>query len=161
MKLNYLLAFLILSMTVAFTSCQNDKSDQIRNEARQTLPVPPPNAATNTPTPPATPMTFNAEPHYKCPNNCAGGIGAAAGTCPACGTQLAHNQAYHNQANNTATTPPTISPTGAPQAPSPAQNAAGVYHYTCSNGCAGGAGSAGTCATCGGTLAHNTAYHGG
>lgn len=43
--------------------------------------------------------------------------------------------------------------------PEPAQNADGVWHYTCSKGCAGGAGSAGNCATCGGPLTHNQAYH--
>jgi len=39
------------------------------------------------------------------------------------------------------------------------QNAGGVWHYTCSNGCAGGAGSAVNCDTCGGPLVHNSAYH--
>ena len=43
--------------------------------------------------------------------------------------------------------------------PEPAQNAAGVWHYTCNAGCAGGAGAAGTCSTCGGALAHNSSYH--
>ena len=52
-------------------------------------------------------------------------------------------------------TPPTMTPPTA----EPAQNAAGVWHYTCGNGCKGGAGAAGTCGTCGGTLAHNQAYH--
>jgi hypothetical protein len=51
------------------------------------------------------------------------------------------------------TTPPT------PTNVEPAQNAAGVWHYTCSKGCAGGAGAAGPCGTCGGSLGHNTAYH--
>lgn len=41
----------------------------------------------------------------------------------------------------------------------PAQNARGVWHYTCSNGCVGGAGSAVACSVCGATLAHNTLYH--
>ena len=43
--------------------------------------------------------------------------------------------------------------------PEPAQNAEGIWHYTCEKGCAGGAGAAGTCASCGGPLAHNQAYH--
>jgi len=43
--------------------------------------------------------------------------------------------------------------------PEPPQNAAGVWHYTCADGCAGGAGSAVACAGCGKTLAHNQAYH--
>ena len=50
------------------------------------------------------------------------------------------------------TTPP-------PKTPEPAQNAAGVWHYTCPNGCAGGAGSASPCAGCGTTLVHNQEYH--
>lgn len=55
-------------------------------------------------------------------------------------------------------TAPAVS-TDAPKA-EPPQNAEGVWHYTCTKGCAGGAGSATACATCGGTLVHNQAYHG-
>ncbi|WP_223035023.1 hypothetical protein [Hanstruepera marina] len=92
--------------------------------------------------------------HYTCPNGCAGGA-AAAGNCSSCGTALAHNQAYHNNTNTnnspTSTTTNTTAQSG--------QNAAGVWHYTCSNGCVGGAASAGNCGACGNTLAHNTAYH--
>lgn len=43
--------------------------------------------------------------------------------------------------------------------PEPPQNAAGVWHYTCPSGCAGGGGAVGPCGKCGATLAHNTAYH--
>lgn len=86
---------------------------------------------------------------------------------------LVHNQEWHNQPQNQNPTPPT-SPlttttgtttagtppiTATPNTPEPAQNAAGVWHYTCSNGCAGGGGSAIACATCGQTLVHNAAYH--
>jgi hypothetical protein len=60
---------------------------------------------------------------------------------------LAHNQAYHSQ-------PQTTTPTPQPQAAP-----AGVFHYTCPNGCAGGAAQAQACATCGTMLAHNQAYH--
>ena len=107
---------------------------------------------------------FNTnEPHYKCPNNCAGGHGPAAGSCPVCGTALAHNTAYHS-ANPAPATPtaPTLTPPGGvtTTTTTAAQNAAGVYHYTCANGCAGGAGEGVACATCGATLVHNTAYHG-
>lgn len=226
MRSYYLLTFFVLSLTLLFSSCQNSDSDQIRNQARETLPAVNPNNVANTPAPAATPSFNAAEPHYVCPNNCSGGNGPAAGACPVCGTTMTHNTAYHNASANT-TTPPTINmndPASTTTAPSsafnalephykcpnncaggtgpgagscpvcgttmahntayhsqgagstpatpnvnipqttntssPAQNAAGVYHYTCSNGCAGGAGSAGTCATCGSTLAHNTAYHG-
>jgi len=54
----------------------------------------------------------------------------------------------------------TSTPVTPPAPAEPAQNADGVWHYTCSNGCAGGGGSATACATCGSTLAHNSAYHG-
>jgi len=60
-----------------------------------------------------------------------------------------------------ATTPAVATTPVTPPPPAePAQNAEGVWHYTCSNGCAGGGGSATACATCGSTLAHNSAYHG-
>ena len=93
--------------------------------------------------------------HYICPNNCAGSGGADGGaSCPVCGSQYVHNQAYHNQAQQQ----PSIQ-TSTQQAPEPAQNAAGVWHYTCPNGHAGGAGSATACSVCGTTLVHNAAYH--
>jgi hypothetical protein len=93
--------------------------------------------------------------HYTCANGCEGGAGAAV-ACAKCGTLLAHNSRYHASA-----------PTGAQTAgqtpnaptPEPAQNALGVWHYTCPTGCEGGSGAAEPCAKCGKTLAHNTAYH--
>ena len=121
--------------------------------------------------------------HYTCPKGCAGGGGSAT-PCASCGATLAHNQAYHGTPPVTTglptTPPPTtngkapISPiltnpnagqtttqplTIPPKANEPAQNAAGVWHYTCSAGCSGGAGSAIACASCGKTLVHNQAYH--
>jgi uncharacterized lipoprotein len=56
------------------------------------------------------------------------------------------------------TAPPNFTPTTAPAA-EPAQNAKGVWHFTCPKGCAGGAGVAGPCGKCGEQLVHNTAYH--
>ncbi len=115
--------------------------------------------------------------HYTCPTGCAGGGGSAT-PCATCGQTLAHNTAYHD--NNGATTPvstsmtnpvvsgagqqnlgipPAAAPPTTPTTPEPAQNAAGVWHYICDAGCAGGAGSATPCAGCGKTLVHNTAYH--
>ena len=116
--------------------------------------------------------------HYTCPNGCADGAGNAI-PCPKCGTTLVHNSVYHETpaapaaATPTLTPPPStnpfaspaIAPTGAapignaPKAPEPAQNAKGVWHYTCSKGCEGGGGSAIACSKCGTTLAHNQAYH--
>lgn len=103
--------------------------------------------------------------HYICPDGHEGGA-ASAGSCATCGKALVHNQAYHNQPANTgnANQSQTIDMSQLTP-PQPAansnsdQNAAGVYHYTCPNGCAGGAGSAVACASCGTTLVHNQAYH--
>ena len=222
MRSNVLLTFFALCLALILTSCQNDNSSQPKTVPPNATANPFNNATTPTAnTPTADPGSFSAtEPHYKCPNNCAGGGGPAKGNCPVCGTEMAHNQAYHNAAATTTT--PTINTEA--NAPAPAfnatephykcpnncaggngpsqascpvcgtemahnqayhnaapaattttptfnttptnsgnaltgQNAAGVYHYTCSNGCAGGAGSATACASCGATLAHNPAYH--
>ncbi len=125
--------------------------------------------------------------HYTCNNGCAGGGGSAT-ACATCGSTLVHNSAYHaaaggtptaptamtppvggsqigsitnpvvNGSNPTATAPPPIAATP-PATPEPPQNAQGVWHYICNNGCAGGGGSAVACASCGSTLAHNSAYH--
>ncbi len=125
--------------------------------------------------------------HYVCPDQCEGGNGAGSGPCPVCGKQMSHNQAFHNQNQPTITTNPTgaagatapaaqsnkidvTNPNAAPifnntvssataPTPEPAQNANGVWHYICNNGCTGGAGSATACAGCGSTLVHNAAYH--
>ncbi|MCB0554873.1 MAG: hypothetical protein KDD02_15080 [Phaeodactylibacter sp.] len=99
--------------------------------------------------------------HYICANNCEGSGSDAAGNCPVCGNQYVHNAAFHNQPGNQNQPAPVFQDGQQPPAQnaSPAQNAAGVYHYTCTNGCAGGSGAQGTCATCGAALAHNQAYH--
>ena len=119
---------------------------------------------------PAAAATPGAEPaqnsvgvwHYTCSNGCAGGAGAA-GSCATCGNALAHNSTYHDNAAptpiSTETATSNVNLSGNPTTPEPAQNAAGVWHYTCSAGCAGGAGAAGNCASCGGALAHNSGYH--
>jgi hypothetical protein len=105
--------------------------------------------------------------HFTCPKGCKGGAGAN-GPCPKCSTPLVHNQAYHAGA-----TPPPLQATGGnptipttastqpqpQQSPEPAQNAKGVWHFTCPKGCAGGAGTTTACAKCGTTLAHNATYH--
>ena len=109
--------------------------------------------------------------HYTCPNGHNGGSGSAT-ACSDCGTTLVHNTTYHDApAPSVPTTSSTIVPAGSegmnvtpgaipnPSTPEPAQNSAGVWHYTCSNGCSGGAGSATACGTCGSTLAHNSGYH--
>lgn len=164
--MNYfkILAILILGSVISFYSC-NDNADAVKKEARESLNV------SNLPTQPNadTPNSTTAEPaqnaagvwHYTCNTGCAGGAGGA-GKCATCGGALTHNQTYHANANSAPTIPsmtPTMTPPITPPTAEPAQNAAGVWHYTCGKGCTGGAGAAGSCGTCGGALAHNSAYH--
>ena len=160
MKYFKILAILLLSSVISFYAC-NDNADARKQEARESLEVSDspnlPNAATPNPATPEPPQNAEGVWHYTCSKGCAGGAGAA-GNCATCGGPLAHNSAYHANANSTPITTP-ITPSATPPATEPAQNAAGVWHYTCGKGCAGGAGAAGTCGTCGGTLAHNKAYH--
>ena len=129
-----------------------------------------PSNSTNT-TNAANPVQQGAEPaqnsagvwHYTCTKGCTGGSGTAE-PCKSCGTLLAHNQAYHSATtttttNNTPVTTPNPTPVTTTPKPEPAQNAAGVWHYTCSKGCAGGSGTPEPCKSCGTVLAHNQAYH--
>ena len=160
-----------------FSACKND-GDAARDAAVESLQAQQPagDASTTAPVTNADPAApAKPEPaqnatgvwHYTCPKGCAGGAGTAA-ACAKCGTTLVHNTAYHPPAP-TATPAPTIGATTLPEGitptpnptktPEPAQNAAGVWHYTCATGCAGGGGSAVACAKCGKTLAHNPAYH--
>ena len=138
--------FLFLVLVLFISACANNNNSS-------------PGTNSTTPTTPAVPLQNNnaGVDHYTCPNGHAGA--ASAGNCSVCGVALEHNQAYHNnQATPTpeiTTTPTTPSTT---TAASPAQNAAGEYHYTCPNGHAGAA-SAGSCSVCGSALAHNQAYH--
>lgn len=157
MKYLKILSILFFSSLISFTSC-NEKADTNKQETTETIQI------NDTATPPAAATTEpaqNAEGvwHYTCSKGCAGGAGAA-GTCATCGGTLAHNAAYHANANANATpTTPQVTPTTDPRTPEPAQNAKGVWHYTCGNGCAGGGAKGGVCSSCGGTLVHNAAYH--
>lgn len=157
-------------------ACSDKKSDDVRDEARESLNV----EERSVPGPETNMSDFQTPPgaaagvhHYTCPNNCEGSGGSTQVDCPVCGTQYVHNAAYHQQQQPEtqtttpgATTPGTTTP-GTPSGTTPpaditppaAQNAAGVYHYTCPNGCEGGAASAGSCANCGTALEHNAAYH--
>lgn len=74
-------------------------------------------------------------------------------------SEAAKNTPADGTAMPSATAPGTDADAGAPLT-EPAQNAQGLWHYTCSKGCAGGAGSAIACATCGETLMHSQTYHG-
>ena len=137
---------LLLVAALVMLACSNNESPSGTN--------------TTTPATPAVPLQNTTAAagvdHYTCPNGHAGA--AAAGNCAVCGVALEHNQAYHN--NQPATTPniSTTPTTPTTTAATPAQNAAGEYHYACPNGHAGAA-AAGSCAVCGTALAHNQAYH--
>ena len=143
MKQVKVLVVLLITSVFLITGCK-DNDSAAKDAARNSLNVPETVAPV---TPPVAPSTGLVN-HYICPNNCEGSGGPAAGNCPVCGTAYTHNQAYHNQPANTTQADPAS-----------ATNAAGVYHYICSNGCAGGSGSQGSCATCGSALVHNQAYH--
>lgn len=115
---------------------------------------------------PALSLPSNAEPaqnerglwHYTCLKGCDGGAGAAV-NCTTCGGLLVHNTAYHVGANSAPASAPFAMPVSPTANTEPAQNAAGVWHYTCGKGCAGGSGTASNCGSCGAALAHNVAYH--
>lgn len=153
---------LSLGAGLMLTACSSDS--ETKSATQQA-----PETMSNTPAASTTPAvsgtvgaTANGEKHYICPNNCEGSGGDASGSCPVCGTAYVHNAAFH--ANST-TTPTTADNSGSPvinmnqPAAEPAQNAKGVWHYTCPNGCAGGGGSATACASCGATMVHNVTYH--
>ena len=140
-------------LIVCFYSCKTEK--------KKNVPTHPLNMPFNERPIPTLPNANNLAvsvvggAHYICPNKCKGGTSNVKGTaCTVCKTPLAHNQGFHNTPQ-TPTTP--ISTPVAPTAAGP--NAAGQYHYTCANGCAGGGDAAGKCNSCGGDLAHNAAFH--
>lgn len=157
------LLLLITFVSLLFAACQADQ----KTNTRPPVPVPPASQPLN------TPVATTGVQHYICPKNCAGSGSSQQGACPVCGSQYVHNAAYHTQTTNT-TTNPTTAPSPiitnppatmqtqdvqAPQTQEPAQNAAGVWHYVCSKGCAGGSGERGFCSKCNAGLVHNAAYH--
>ncbi|REE79781.1 hypothetical protein BX611_2677 [Lutibacter oceani] len=101
--------------------------------------------------------------HYICQNKCENSGSDSEDVCPTCNTAYLHNQAFHNDdflKNGPLKVPDnTQTNTQNTTTPAPAQNASGVYHYTCTNGCVGGSGTAANCNSCGNPLAHNQAYH--
>ncbi|MDO6759726.1 hypothetical protein Q4566_05895 [Tamlana sp. 2_MG-2023] len=147
MKSIKILSTLLFGLAITFTSCKEETKAPKQNTVK----------------PVTTTRTATAEPaqntsgtwHYICMKGCPGGSGTAE-NCKTCGMTLIHNQAYHANANNVQSS----SPFAAPPTAEPSQNAAGVWHYTCTKGCMGGSGTAGTCKSCGNALAHNAAYHG-
>tara|TARA_R110000751_G_scaffold32626_2_gene81877 strand:+ start:220 stop:705 length:486 start_codon:yes stop_codon:yes gene_type:complete len=161
MKYFKTLAILFFTSALFFYSC-NDKTKSTKEDTTPAVEV------SDTPkTPAVTPTSPTKEPaqnasgvwHYTCRIGCPGGAGSAV-KCETCGNILAHNTTYHSNTNSTSNSAPFATPATPPAAtPEPAQNAAGVWHYTCSKGHVGGAGSAVACGTCSTTLTHNTAYH--
>ena len=169
MKFFKVILILLVASGISLYSCGNKAADARKEQARESLGNPTPPAPAATPTTPEPAQNAAGVWHYTCSNGCPGGAGSAV-SCASCGATLVHNTAYHNNTGTTSntnnpinltTTPstPPIQPTLTPPTQEPAQNAAGVWHYTCSNGCSGGAGSAIACASCGSKLAHNQAYH--
>jgi hypothetical protein len=159
-----ILAILVLTSSITFYGC-NSNTGSASGEATDSLAVSTTSTLPNGENPALAEPAQNAEGvwHYTCAKGCVGGSGTA-GTCAVCGGPLTHNTVYHGNPGATTPTTTTTTPsspiinTPAPAA-EPAQNAAGVWHYTCAKGCPGGSGTAGTCGTCGGALAHNPTYH--
>ena len=180
---------LILLLVVLVASCAKDQNKDNKVKGNNTVNntsvnIDPNDPNVNTVQPPAEQVgQVNILPdengvvfHYVCEDLCEGGASNEHGNCPACGKQMAHNQGFHAQEQNNAAPvinqgdlPPglqDLTGNGGPQvvpstppSPEPPQNSNGVWHYTCSNGCAGGAGSASACSSCVSTLVHNAAYH--
>ena len=158
LKMRIAITLVFAFVAILSISCKRDGNTTSTDNA---------SAPVNTTAPAAAPNAGGVK-HYICPNNCTGSGGDVAGNCPVCGTEYTHNDAFHNQGSPTAPTiqapqspgmqQPTVTPP-TPAAAEPAQNAAGVWHWVCGKGCAGGSGSAGNCSKCGGALTHNDAYH--
>ncbi|MFN0175391.1 MAG: hypothetical protein ACKVU0_12130 [Saprospiraceae bacterium] len=181
MKFLSILTIAALCAISVFSACGGDSAAS-KDAATETTgdQAPTTDPMANFPDPNGAPPPPTAEPaqnaaglwHYTCPKGCKGGAGSAV-ACATCGTTLVHSQTYHGAPGapppgNPATTTPTATP-GAPGASTvtmpaptknePPQNAAGVWHYKCPGGCAGGGGSAIACGKCGKTMEHNPAYH--
>jgi len=179
---------LLLALIVASCGQDQNKDNKVKSNGESTtntaVTLDPNNPNVNAVQPPTDqPGQMNVLPdadgvvfHYVCEDLCEGGASNDAGACPVCGKTLAHNQGFHAQDQNNSpqinkgdlppglqdlTNGSTVSPmvTTPPPAQEPPQNANGVWHFTCSNGCAGGAGGAVACSSCGTTLVHNADYH--
>lgn len=144
------LFLILLCNTLLILSCK---------EERQKLP------RSEDPSSTSTEKTAKKEIHYICNNNCENSGSDVAGNCPTCKTPYTHNVAFHNDEflKNGPLKVEESTQGGAPASSgntvAPARNNAGIYHYTCSNACAGGSGTAENCSNCGTLLVHNQAYH--
>ena len=164
MKLRQVLLFALISTSITFNACKDNKADAATDTpsatASDSIVQPPVTLSTG-----ATGST-STESHYKCATAGCAGSGDAQGKCPICGAELVHNQGFHNQApsapGSSPANPVQVNPANNPTAtttPPSAQNAKGIYHFTCPKGHEGGAASAGNCAKCGEALTHNQAFH--
>ncbi len=171
MKILNSLFFVLLTLSLAITSCNSKKGDETQVTTATDSLGQDPSASVALPT--------GSSNHFICPNNCEGSGGSEQANCPVCGTAYVHNQAFHNQsptAPGTPGTPIQIDPNGTvtqtaqnPTAVTPpvtdtpanpaAKNAAGEWHFACSKNCGGGAGAQGNCPKCGSPLTHNQAFH--
>jgi len=158
MKYVKITALLLLSSVLFFYGC-NDTSKTSKQDTAKPVKASETTSPVN-PSPVEPAQNASGVWHYTCRLGCAGGAGSAA-KCETCGNTLAHNTTYHAKANtNTSPFATSATPSATPATPrEPAQNAAGVWHYTCIKGHAGGSGSAVACSTCNTTLSHNKAYH--
>lgn len=151
---------LVLSAAFGLAACGGQETNANSEGAGQAA-DPAPGLSTSPATANAPAPAGGTVFHYTCPQGHEGGSNAQ-GNCAQCGAALVHNQAFHAQQpqgsdpGNAITVNPT---NGTPATPPPAQNAAGVYHYTCPQGHEGGSGAQGNCAKCGTALVHNQAYH--
>jgi len=158
MKVQSLFLIAAIGAVTFLSACKNNatvsKNAPVETTDAQAVTPPATTPALQT-DPPKTEPAQNAKGvwHYTCAKGCEGGAGSAV-ACAKCGATLVHNAAYHDTPPaSTTTTPSTTAPsspiintqpaitTDAPKT-EPAQNAKGVWHYTCASGCAGGGGSA-------------------
>jgi hypothetical protein len=166
MKISNFLTIAFAFVLLAAIACNNKKEDTTTQEpGMENMSAQEPGAALAT--------GASSEKHYVCPKNCEGSGGDGKGTCPVCGSEYVHNQAFHAQSPTAAGTPENpiqIDPNAGAVTQTPpnpaatvdppaAQNAKGEWHFACSKSCGGGAGAQGTCPKCGAELAHNSAYH--
>jgi hypothetical protein len=176
MKQTFLFSLLVICLGLAMSSCGNKAETTTTDGQTMTGDS---MGATATTVPVATEVSpetaeqgVPGQAHYKCTKAGCTGTGDAAGKCPICGTDLAHNAAFHGTPTAPGSTPekavtldpatgkPAITPVAGSATPPPAKNEAGLYHFACSKaGCDGGGAAAGKCPKCGGDLAHNPAYH--
>lgn len=165
MKLSHVLFLALISTFIAFTGCKDNKTDASTETPMTTSTE---GANGQDPGTLSTGVSGSTEAHYKCPTAGCTGTGDSQGKCPVCGADLVHNAAFHNQTpgapGSSPANPVQVNPNNSPAAttaPPAAQNAKGVYHFTCPKGHEGGAAAAGNCAKCGEALTHNQAYHDG